>query len=166
MPLWQLPFDRYGNSVIVVRTKTMNTAAWRLAILIAGITLASCSQTSGPPKKVCYPVKGELTVKGQPAAGALVIFQPPGANSAEWSAGYPRATVAADGTFEVGTYADNDGAPAGDYNLAITWMIPNPQDEEAAGTDRLQGRYADAATSKLTIKVEAAATQLAPIRLP
>ena len=125
-----------------------------------------CSH-SGPAKKVCYPVKGELTVKEKPAPGALVILRPQqDADSSEWSTGFPHAHVGADGKFQVGTYADDDGAPAGDYVLLISWPAPNPQNEEASSADRLGGRYSDPSASKLTAKVEPRATELPPIRLP
>ena len=77
----------------------------------------------------------------------------------------PAATTAADGKFEVGTYGDNDGAPAGDYVLSVSWSAPNPQNEEASGPDKLGGRYVDPATSKLTAKVEARPTELPPINV-
>src|SRR6185312_4564325 len=93
-----------------------------LAAVLIG--LVSCSQSKGPPRKACYPVKGQLTVRGQPAEGAVIMFQPEGANPDEWPVGYPRATVGADGKFEVATYGDNDGAPAGDYKVLINWPAP------------------------------------------
>jgi hypothetical protein len=138
-----------------------------LALVAAAALACGCSGTSGPAKKVCYPVKGQLLVQGKPAEGALLIFQPKeNANPADWSAGYPHATSQADGKFEVSTYSDNDGAPAGDYVVLVSWSAPNPQNEEASGPDKLGGRYADPATSKLTAKVEARPTELPPINLP
>ncbi|HEY2414224.1 MAG TPA: hypothetical protein VGI40_18415 [Pirellulaceae bacterium] len=138
-----------------------------LAVAAAVILTSGCSGTSGPAKKVCYPVKGQLLVQGKPAEGALLIFQPKeNADSGEWSAGYPHATAQADGKFEVSTYGDNDGAPAGDYVVLVSWETPNPQNEEASGPDRLRGRYVDSAKSKLTAKVEAHPTELPPINLP
>jgi hypothetical protein len=141
----------------------------RLVLALVGIAAftGGCSSASGPAKKVCYPVKGQLLVQGKPAEGALLIFQPKeNANPAEWTAGYPHAMTGAEGKFEVGTYADNDGAPAGDYVVLASWSTPNPQNEEASGPDKLGGRYADPATSKLTAKVEAKPTELPPINLP
>lgn len=138
-----------------------------LAVSATLVALLGCSTHSGPPKKICYPVKGELFVKDKPAEGAVIIFSPKQDNDpATWSAGFPRANVGAGGKFEVGTYADNDGAPAGDYSLAITWATPNPKNEEESGPDKLGGRYADPATSKLTAKVEPRPIDLPPIRLP
>jgi hypothetical protein len=136
-----------------------------LLTFAAGLAIAGCSP-GGPPKKVCYPVKGELTVGGKPAEGATVMFQPQEADSTDWSAGYPRATVGADGKFEVSTYGENDGAPAGDYVILVTWPAPNPADEEASGPDRLGGRYVEPAKSKLTAKIEPRPNELPPIKLP
>src|SRR6266496_3538655 len=95
---------------------------WALAVAVP--CWAGCSQNSGPPRKVCYPVSGELTFQGKAAEGATVMFQPREANAAEWSAGYPRATVGSDGKFQVSTYGENDGAPTGDYVILVAWSAP------------------------------------------
>jgi len=136
-----------------------------LLMVSAALVVLGCSP-GGPKKKVCYPVKGELTVAGKPAEGAAVILQPKEADPADWSAGYPRATVEADGKFQVSTYGEKDGAPAGDYIILVSWVAPNPTDEEASGPDRLGGRYIDPAKSKLTATIEPRPNELPPIRLP
>ena len=131
------------------------------------VCAVSCSG-GRPKKKACYPVKGQLFVKGQPAAGATLIFQPQGGGShEEWTSGFPRADVVADGSFDVETYGEKDGAPAGDYVVLITWREKvDPQNEEATPPDRLGNRYNDPATSQLRAKVEAKPTELPPIKLP
>jgi hypothetical protein len=149
-------FTHYGSA----------RAGWGLVFAAAAIAIASCSGAKGPAKKVCYPVKGELLVKDKPAEGALVILHPRDAKAEEWSAGFPHATVGADGKFTMSTYGENDGAPAGDYVVLVSWQMPDPQNEEASAPDKLGGRYADPATSKLTAKVESRATELPAIRLP
>ena len=137
-----------------------------LLVVCVAVQVSGCSRSSGPAKKVCYPVKGEVTVGGKPADGATVILQPKDGNADEWSAGFPRAKVGADGKFQASTYGENDGAPAGEYVILISWEVPNPTNEEASGPDRLGGRYIDPAKSKLTATVEPRATELPPIRLP
>ena len=52
-------------------------ALWLMLAAVMSIFVVSCSG-GGPQKKTCYPVKGQLFVKGQPAAGASLIFQPQG----------------------------------------------------------------------------------------
>src|SRR3954451_7091566 len=100
--------------------QTMPRIIALLMLFAAGLAVAACSP-SGPSKKVCYPVKGELTVGGKPAEGATVILHPKDGNAEEWSAGFPRAKVGADGKFQASTYGENDGAPAGDYVILISW---------------------------------------------
>jgi hypothetical protein len=140
----------------------------RFAFVFAAISalVCGCSGPGGPAKKVCYPVKGQLLVQGKPAEGALLIFRPKeDSDPAGWSAGFPHATAGADGKFEVATYGDNDGAPAGDYVVLVSWVAPNPQNEEASGPDRLGGRYSDPASPKLAAKVESRPTELPPIQI-
>ncbi len=128
----------------------------------------SCSSQAGPTKKPCYPVKGQLFAGNQPAGGAMVILHPDGSTPEEWTAGYPRARVANDGSFEIETYGDKDGAPAGQYTVLVTWTqgAEAEESEDTQMIDRLKGRYSDASTSKLKATVNSAPTELPPIRLP
>jgi hypothetical protein len=138
-------------------------------VVVASIGLVACSGTGGPPKKTCYPAKGKLLVKSQPAAGALVVLRPQtGDSPEEWPYGFPRAQVQADGTFELETYGTKDGAPAGDYTVLVSWpeTVTNPADEEASPPDRLGGRYNDPATSKLKAKIDPKPTEIPPIQIP
>lgn len=135
-------------------------------VVLSAVLVVGCGGQSGPAKKACYPVKGQVLVQGKPAEGVLLIFRPKeNPDATEWPTGFPHATSAAEGKFEIGTYTDNDGAPAGDYVVVATWTVPNPQNEEASSPDKLGGRFADPATSKLSAKVEAKPTELSPINL-
>jgi len=136
-----------------------------LAVATFGLLLG-CSAKSGAAKKVCYPTKGQLLVQNKPAAGVLLIFRPKDdPDAAEWASGFPHATSDAQGNFVVGTYADTDGAPAGQYTVLAMWTVPDPKNEEASSPDKLGGRYSDPDKSKLTATVEAKPTELAPINL-
>ena len=131
-----------------------------LLLLVGGaLFLAGCS-AGGLAKKTCYPVKGELTVGGKPAEGATVMFQPRDANPADWSAGYPRATVGADGRFQVSTYGENDGAPAGEYDVTIAqenaFVRKQPLKKSLPTATPLPAAFKDRKTSKLVARVEAA----------
>ncbi len=141
----------------------------RIAVAAAlCLCLAACSGESGLPKKICYPTKGQLFVKSQPAAGALVILRPQDeANLDEWFAGFPHGQVAADGSFELETYGEKDGAPAGNYVVLVTWPASSePGNDEAPTVDRLAGRYAEPSTSQFKATVDAAPTTIPPIKIP
>jgi hypothetical protein len=146
----------------------MRSLIWPWIFVGVMVCVGACSTASGPPKKACYPVKGQLFVKSQPAVGASVIFHPRDSGPEEWTSGYPRARVAADGSFELETYGDKDGAPAGDYLVLVTWPqgAASEETEDTQMIDRLGGRYGDFATSKLQATVKSSPTELPPIRIP
>jgi hypothetical protein len=137
-------------------------------VAVVCLCLTACSGGSGPPRKTCYPTKGQLFVKSQPAAGAMVILRPQGeVNLDEWFSGFPHGQVAADGSFELETYEEKDGAPAGDYVVLVTWPASSePGNDEAPTVDKLAGRYAEPTTSQIKAKVEAGPTTLPPIKIP
>jgi hypothetical protein len=67
-----------------------------------------------------YPVQGKVVYKdGQPLPGGQVIFEPEDPE-AKFSV---RGDIQADGTFQMGTFTDDDGVPAGTYRAAV---VPKP----------------------------------------
>lgn len=120
-------------------------------LVILVLSLGGC----GPQTPELIPVSGELFYQGKPPRGALVQFRPVNATDKPWPSGYPRGEVQADGTFEIGTETSNDGAPAGDYIVTVTWVVPPPgsDDPEAATEDLFQGRFRDPAQSTLKATV-------------
>lgn len=80
------------------------------------------------------------------------------AQATAWAYGYPHATVQSDGSFIVGTYATDDGAPAGSYAVLVQWPTFTA-DEESPATDqgiddRLGGRYLNPHTTPLQAVVK------------
>jgi hypothetical protein len=76
----------------------------------------SCAKKGGG--KTCFPVKGQVLFKNQPVVGALVVFEPATKSDPHW----PSATGITDdeGKFSLTTYEEDDGAPAGEYNVGIS----------------------------------------------
>jgi hypothetical protein len=103
-------------------------------------------------------------VNNKPAEGAFVQFVP--ANAAPGSQDpRPHATVGKDGSFQLGTYEEADGAQAGEYVVIINWpggVLPDGREEPE---DKLHGRYADPARSKLRVTVKEGPNDLAPFNL-
>jgi hypothetical protein len=127
--------------------------------------LAGCSGRD-PNQKVCYPVEGQVTVKGQPAAGALVVLQPAGGSSEGWSAGFPRATVESDGTFHVETYGSRDGAPAGEYVVLLSWPDETAEEDADVRPNKLDSKYNDPSASPLKATVGNSHTKLPVFNIP
>jgi hypothetical protein len=79
----------------------------------------------------------------------------------------PHGVVEPDGTFRIGTYADGDGAPEGEYTVTIAWpeTRTDPKTRDEVSADRLEGRYADPMKSRLTVTVRNGENRLEPFRL-
>jgi hypothetical protein len=133
------------------------SAAIGLAAL-AVATIAGCSQSQLP----VYPVSGQVAYEDEIPHGALVVLHP---LSNELKV-RPRGEVDSAGRFQIGTYSENDGAPAGEYFVTITWnkYIVDAEDYKP-GPNVLPEMYADAATSPLTIEVNEVSNQLPPFVL-
>lgn len=127
------------------------------ALFAAVLVLTGCSE--GKKEKPVYKVHGRLTHNGQPMAKATVSFYPVDPNDRTTPA---HATVADDGSFDMHTYRDGDGVPAGEHIVVIHWPGPRPKkdkggdldgDEGASvAPDRLKGEY-NLAQSKLRFTV-------------
>jgi hypothetical protein len=124
----------------------------------------SCGKKSGG--KTCFPVKGQVLFKDQPVAGALVVFEPtkPDPN-------WPSATGTTDeeGRFRLSTYDEEDGAPAGEYNVGIAadrggFKRKAPL-KKKADPDPLKGRFSNPKTSKIHARVEEKPNDLPPFNL-
>ena len=96
-------------------------ACWGICLLAI---MPGCSCRSGVAanlRKPVFPVSGELYYEGQPAKHVMVILQPAeeAVRAEVWPEGFPKATVQADGSFRIGTYEKEDGAPAGEYVILV-----------------------------------------------
>jgi hypothetical protein len=139
----------------------------RFSSLFSALLLAALLGC-GDDRLSVYPVSGKVSVNGQPAEGATVIFYTQNTDLRRPGVPIPKGTVAADGTFKLTTYQDGDGAPAGDYAVAINWMQvtkPSNDPEQQVEVDRLGGRYSTPDKSGLTAKIEATSNELPPFEL-
>ena len=137
-----------------------------LVALISLSALIGCS--SGGP--TTYPVSGKVMLDGQPLEGAAVMLKPVDGGSN----GY--GVAGADGSFDVTTYRQGDGAVPGKHQIIVslekivqpddlkTEAVAGDQEElddenELAVSDQVEvislvpARYADFETSGLTVEV-------------
>lgn len=128
-------------------------------LLLVGLVVGCGSATPTQGQKPVHKVKGQVFVGGKPAAGAFVLFIPV-AEPADSKDPRPRATVKEDGSFALSTYGDEDGAPAGEYAVTVTWSLDGRDDE-----DQLKGRYADRGRSGLKYTVKEGPNEVPAFRL-
>jgi hypothetical protein len=154
---------------------TMTSFSTRLPTLrhvfLSAILLAGVAGCGGVKRVPCYPVHGEVFV-GQgkdrvAATGASVTFHPTTPAGADVPR--PHAQVGDDGKFVVTTFVKDDGAPAGDYTITITWVPPKPRPpfKPKEVGDKLKGEYGDPKKADINYSVEARKdNKVPPIELP
>lgn len=121
-----------------------------------------CGGTSEPPRPETHPAQGKFFVNGRPASGATVVLHPADGRDFDALGTRPKGTVGEDGSFTVRTYADEDGAPAGEYRVCFYWW-ENP--EAATPRDRLGQRFLNPSQSRWTVRITEGENTLEPIRL-
>lgn len=120
-----------------------------------------------------FPVTGRVLFEGQPAKNATVIFHrkrsandngmaKPSANAPL----NPRGECNDQGEFEIFTYAADDGAPAGDYQVTVSWRDPEGTGREENFPELLPRHYLDPGSSGLMATVgESDSNDLPPFEL-
>lgn len=140
--------------------------------LFRGLVLAvalGCVACSGSDSGGLHPVAGKVFYKGQPAKGVVVTFHLKGADPVK--AVRPVGMTREDGTFTLATGA-KEGAAAGEYVATFIWpedVAPKAKKafslDGPESQDRLQGAYANAATSTFKVEIKEGANQLSPFPL-
>jgi hypothetical protein len=133
-----------------------------LLILIL-LSVAGCSDS-----KALVSIKGKINVKGQPAAGAVVLFHPDSNPIGLTASGVADET----GVYTLSSGLDKGVAP-GKYIVTVTWPDPTVKStpeqmmqgmiEDAP--DLLEGAYATRSVSKLTAEVPTTSGEIPPFEL-
>jgi hypothetical protein len=117
-----------------------------LAVLPA-LLLGAAGCSKGKP--VTVPVTGKVVFnKTEPAVGALIVFHPSDPELEKRIGGKPFARVGEDGTFTLTTYAQDDGAPVGDYGVTVDYRAPAKEvkfsiGDGGAGALKVHEKYAN-----------------------
>ena len=96
------------------------------------------------------PVRGKVLLDGEPLTSGSVLTTPAAGRGA-------RGAIESDGTFELSTYGNGDGALPGTHMAAVVARAPSAGNGPEAPPGKLltPKKYADALTSNLTIEVTA-----------
>ncbi len=127
----------------------------KTALALALVVLC-CTTCNTNKRKPVYTARGKVLVGTEPAKDALVVLYPMDEKDVEGP--NPSGRVDGNGDFVLSTYADNDGAPAGEYLVTIEWRPSiNHLGRQVPGPDRFNGRYAqvDRKNPKLRARIEA-----------
>jgi len=130
-----------------------------LALAVCAVLAAGCG--SGKPQVALHPVQGRLEVGPQPPVGAIVTLHP---KDAAWPhPSLPSGTVGADGTFRIGTFGPDDGAPAGDYVATVQWFRVGP--DGSVGGNVIPPKFARPESSPFAVAVQPGANDLPPLKV-
>src|SRR5262245_17767468 len=114
----------------MVRALVINAYPKTLRLRFQAVVLATfvtvtigCSKSRDTNQLPVFPVTGHLSVNGQEPSGAFVVLHPKSGTGVapNGEVVHPRAVVKPDGSFAIGTYGADDGAPSGDYSLTVEW---------------------------------------------
>jgi tetratricopeptide (TPR) repeat protein len=134
-----------------------------LAVLFLGIPMHLLGKTN---RVSVYPARGAVQFQGRPLPNASLFLYPVGVNTPEFP--LPRATVRDDGTFTLGTYGPDDGAPAGEYKVTVQWFpnVADPEkDDGVVPQNQLPPKYARAETSGLSLRITEGENTIPPFQL-
>lgn len=135
-----------------------------LRLIVSGvltIVLIGCGSNARPRT---VPVSGKVTVGGKATAGVSLSFHPLDQPDNLVPA---TAKTRADGTFELSSFAPNDGAPPGAYAVTAVWpkQWTKIGEQEFPVGDRLNGAYARKDRTPLKVTIREGVNQLEPIHL-
>ena len=141
-------------------------------LLVAALSLfaTGCSDAA-PPETAVHPARGSALFRGKPISGGAIYLHP--VLSASQAVPKPHARVAPDGTFQLSTYREHDGAPPGEYAVTVSWRVPaNKQSADELkeedwdqGREQLPARYQDPQKSGLRVTIQPGQNELPPLRL-
>ena len=142
----------------MIRTK-FDIDRWSVPLVLVAVLGMSCSDGRRP----VFPVQGKVLFEGEPTPGAMVIFHP--VNDPDPRPPRPIARVGADGTFKPTTYGTGDGAPAGTYDMTVTWIadVDNQnvsKEDYREPKNGVPDKYAKPDTSGLRIEIKKGPNEL------
>jgi osmotically-inducible protein OsmY len=134
-------------------------------LVIVGAASLALQASPTARQRAVFRTKGILQLDGKPMTGATVLLNPV-SGAKDFKGVLPRGIVDADGTFQIGTYSPQDGAPAGDFVVTILWCKAVVVDGETqSGPNLAPPLYARPETSPLKASIKKGSNDLEPIEL-
>jgi hypothetical protein len=128
--------------------------------------LALLTTGCGESRQPVYPVAGKVSYQGLPPVGAQVVLHRQGGSPAGAPPLVASGVVKDDGTFQIGSYDANDGAPPGEYVATIAWhRLITDAGGSGRGPNVLPPQYSDPLNSPIKVSVKDGPIQLNPIEL-
>lgn len=124
-----------------------------LAVMCAAV---GCGAEMPSDQRVVFPAVGSVSFQGKPIPDATIRLHPVTPPTDGKPVYVSRGKVDDSGLFSVSTYGREDGAPAGEYRVAFSWLGPLAgltEDQEDRLKERLPRKYTSPDTSGITVVV-------------
>jgi len=135
-----------------MRTRNNQMRFSNLLTLSILLLLSNGCGSGNSNEKQVFEIKGTVMVDGKPAEQIqIALHDKVGPDNKQPT--YPQGYTDASGKIRISTYADGDGAPAGEYNVTFSWQEYNAMSRGFAGPDKLNKKYSDpmTTTTRLTL---------------
>jgi hypothetical protein len=134
--------------------------------VVAGIALMASAAGCSDGKLKIYPVTGQVLYNGQPLKGVEIAFHPVDAKN---NTGYPpHGKTDADGKYVLTTYIKDDGAPAGEFKVAIAFAVEavdEGSDQSKKLSFQVPLKYHKTESSGISVLVKPESNTLEPFKL-
>ena len=134
-------------------------------LMAAALMVLAMGGCSGSKSKA-VPAAGQVFFEGKPLANAQVVLIPVG-DKAQPEAAHPVGITDEQGRFQLTSFKERDGAPAGEYTVLVQWypQIKRPHNEIETGPNALPARYSDPKQSPLRVTVAKGNAELKPLEV-
>ena len=158
-------FANVGSFNPFESVKLTHVAYGIVGLLFIGVAGLVVQASSSKHHFAVYPADGSLSLDGAPMEGATVILNPV-SGSADMKQLQIRGVVDSEGHFQLSTYGERDGAPAGDFVVTVLWCKSVTIDGETSfGPNLAPAAYSSPKTSDLKTTITKGTNHLEPIQL-
>jgi 5-hydroxyisourate hydrolase-like protein (transthyretin family) len=148
IPIRKMRVISNSQKIISNKNQGMRIAAI-IALSLLALNSVGCGGGNSNEKQV-FAIKGTVTVDGKPVEQIQVaLHDKAGLDNKQPT--YPQGFTDAQGNIRISTYADGDGAPAGEYNVTFTWQEYNLMSRGFSGPDKLNKKYSDPKTASFSV---------------
>ena len=130
-----------------------------LALFAVPFLFCSCAE-DGRPKR--FPATGKVLVDGKGAAGIKISLHPSD-RPRDLDALHPTGVTDDQGTYRLGSYEQDDGAPAGTYKATLFW--PDAPPGPGRPGDLFNGKYSKPESSGFELTIVEGANDLKAIEV-
>ncbi len=123
-----------------------------IPVLLLFLSLAATGCRESRNEKQVFPLKGTVLVDGAAVEGIqITLHDKAGLDKAMPT--FPQGVTDAQGNVVISTYAENDGAPQGEYAVTYVWKEFNVLSRSYSGNDKLNKKYSEPATTPFKVTI-------------